>query len=52
MEDVEEQDEKTDGKTDTSETASVSTDLNDKNEPSYQAITLAFAKNAMHFYYT
>ena len=31
--------------TDTSDTTSVNTDLNDKNEPSYQAITLAFAKN-------
>lgn len=30
---------------DVSETTSVQTDLNDKNEPSYQAITLAFAKN-------
>lgn len=29
---------------DISETSSVSTDLNDKNEASYQAITLAFAK--------
>jgi DNA gyrase/topoisomerase IV subunit B len=30
---------------DAEETTSVSSDLNDKNEPSYQAITLAFAKN-------
>jgi DNA topoisomerase-2 len=30
---------------DASETTSVITDTNDKNEPSYQAITLAFAKN-------
>ncbi len=29
---------------DVSDTASVQTDTNDKNEPSYQAITLAFAK--------
>lgn len=49
-EDEIEEDSKEDSKDDSievdaSDTTSVLTDVNDKNEPSYQAITLAFAKN-------